>query len=114
MYNVREYAEAGGLISYGTNLQEAFRQVGFWASDAIFTPQSAVVRSLPLPPKPPEKRVLTTSMAPATPSMAVTTLLIVYVSGREGRSRPRRNTNSPSIARICAGAIVMCAGLACK
>ena len=28
VYNVREYAEAGGLVSYGTSLTEAFRQVG--------------------------------------------------------------------------------------
>ncbi len=31
VYNVREYAEAGGLISYGTNLVEVFRQVGAYA-----------------------------------------------------------------------------------
>jgi putative ABC transport system substrate-binding protein len=31
VYNVREYAEAGGLISYGTNLLEAFRQIGRYA-----------------------------------------------------------------------------------
>jgi putative ABC transport system substrate-binding protein len=30
IYNVREYAEAGGLISYGTSLAEAFRQVGVY------------------------------------------------------------------------------------
>jgi putative ABC transport system substrate-binding protein len=28
IYNVREFAEAGGLITYGTSLTEAFRQVG--------------------------------------------------------------------------------------
>jgi putative tryptophan/tyrosine transport system substrate-binding protein len=28
VYNAREYAEAGGLMSYGTSLMEAFRQVG--------------------------------------------------------------------------------------
>jgi putative ABC transport system substrate-binding protein len=28
VYNVREYAEAGGLMSYGTNLGEVFRQLG--------------------------------------------------------------------------------------
>jgi putative ABC transport system substrate-binding protein len=31
VYNVREYAEAGGLISYGTNLADVFRQVGAYA-----------------------------------------------------------------------------------
>jgi hypothetical protein len=31
VYNVREYAEAGGLMSYGTSLTEVFRQVGAYA-----------------------------------------------------------------------------------
>ena len=31
IYNVREYAEAGGLISYGTSLAEVYRQVGIYA-----------------------------------------------------------------------------------
>jgi putative ABC transport system substrate-binding protein len=29
-YAVREYADAGGLMSYGTNLPDAFRQVGVY------------------------------------------------------------------------------------
>jgi putative ABC transport system substrate-binding protein len=29
-YAQREYVEAGGLISYGTNLTDAFRQVGVY------------------------------------------------------------------------------------
>jgi putative ABC transport system substrate-binding protein len=28
VYNVREYAQAGGLMSYGTSLREVYRQVG--------------------------------------------------------------------------------------
>jgi putative tryptophan/tyrosine transport system substrate-binding protein len=28
---VREFAEAGGLMSYGTSLTEAFRQIGVYA-----------------------------------------------------------------------------------
>jgi putative ABC transport system substrate-binding protein len=28
VYNVREYAEAGGMMSYGTNVRDAWRQVG--------------------------------------------------------------------------------------
>jgi len=31
IYAQREYADAGGLISYGTNLADAFRQVGVYA-----------------------------------------------------------------------------------
>jgi putative ABC transport system substrate-binding protein len=31
VYNVREYAEAGGLLSYGTSLIEMFRQLGVYA-----------------------------------------------------------------------------------
>jgi putative tryptophan/tyrosine transport system substrate-binding protein len=30
VYNVREYAEAGGLMSYGTNVRDAYRQVGVY------------------------------------------------------------------------------------
>ena len=32
---VREYAEAGGLISYGTNLTEMFRQLGVYAGRVL-------------------------------------------------------------------------------
>ena len=31
MYSGREYAEAGGLLSYGTNLTDTWRQVGVYA-----------------------------------------------------------------------------------
>ena len=30
-YNVREYAEAGGLMSYGTNVRDAWRQIGVYS-----------------------------------------------------------------------------------
>jgi putative ABC transport system substrate-binding protein len=30
MYEFREFAAAGGLITYGTNLAEAYRQVGLY------------------------------------------------------------------------------------
>ena len=35
IYAQREYAEAGGLISYGTNLADAFRQVGVYAGNIL-------------------------------------------------------------------------------
>ena len=31
LYNVREYPEAGGLMSYGTNVRDAYRQIGVYA-----------------------------------------------------------------------------------
>jgi putative tryptophan/tyrosine transport system substrate-binding protein len=31
IYTVREFAEAGGLMSYGTSLTEAFQQIGAYA-----------------------------------------------------------------------------------
>ena len=31
MYNIREYAEAGGLMSYGVDLSDAYRQIGVYA-----------------------------------------------------------------------------------
>jgi putative ABC transport system substrate-binding protein len=31
IYNARDYAEAGGLMTYGTNLTEGFRQAGVYA-----------------------------------------------------------------------------------
>jgi ABC-type uncharacterized transport system substrate-binding protein len=30
VYNVREYAEAGGLMTYGTNVRDAYRQIGVY------------------------------------------------------------------------------------
>jgi putative tryptophan/tyrosine transport system substrate-binding protein len=34
-YAVREYAEAGGLMSYGTNVADAYRQVGVYAGRVL-------------------------------------------------------------------------------
>ena len=31
VYNVREFAEAGGLMSYGTNIGDSYRQLGVYA-----------------------------------------------------------------------------------
>jgi putative tryptophan/tyrosine transport system substrate-binding protein len=32
LYNVREYAEAGGLMSYGTDVREVYRQMGIYTA----------------------------------------------------------------------------------
>src|SRR5262249_15386647 len=35
VYNVREYAEAGGLMSYGTNVRDAYRQIGVYVGRVL-------------------------------------------------------------------------------
>ena len=35
IYALREFAEAGGLMSYGTNLADTFRQVGIYAGRIV-------------------------------------------------------------------------------
>jgi putative ABC transport system substrate-binding protein len=35
MYNIRDYAIAGGLISYGTSLPDAYRQAGIYAARIV-------------------------------------------------------------------------------
>ncbi len=49
IYNVREFADVGGLMSYGTSLTEVFRQVGAYAARILKGAKAAdlpVVRSV--------------------------------------------------------------------
>ena len=35
IYNARAYAEAGGLVCYGTSLTEAYRRMGFYTAHIL-------------------------------------------------------------------------------
>jgi putative ABC transport system substrate-binding protein len=44
IYNVRAYAEAGGLMSYGTSLTEAYRQMGFYTAHTLKGNKQSICR----------------------------------------------------------------------
>ena len=45
VYNVREFPQAGGLMSYGTNVRDAYRQIGIYAARLL---KGAKVEDLPV------------------------------------------------------------------
>jgi putative ABC transport system substrate-binding protein len=45
VYNVREFPQAGGLMSYGTNVRDAYRQIGIYAGRLL---KGAKVEDLPV------------------------------------------------------------------
>src|SRR5262249_55005483 len=46
IFTAREYAEAGGLMSYGTSLPEAFRMTGLYTARILEGPNPATIQGV--------------------------------------------------------------------
>ena len=50
IYGVREFAAAGGLMSYGTDLADAYRQVGIYAANLVINLKTAKALDIAISP----------------------------------------------------------------
>src|SRR5262249_61717470 len=46
-YSIRDHVVAGGLMSYGTDLADMFRQLGFYTANILNAPKPAALPHLP-------------------------------------------------------------------